>query len=146
MEIEELCRALRRMKVETGSLLCLDCGYEHGCTVHGCALIREAADNLEQLNDFERSQCAKLLARIGELEEKPRWRRPGEEMPTEHEIVLVIANGRIEEKITFIDLIDAMMMASWSKTEGWILEMFPETETGFEIRYWMPLPEPPARR
>ena len=139
MEIKKLCRALRRMKVETGSLPCLGCGYEHGCTVHGCALIREAADRLE-------ADCARrteLLARIGELEEKQRWRRPWEDMPPEDEMVLVIADGRIKENI---HLIDAVMMASWSKTEGWILEMFPKTETGFEIRYWMPLPELPARR
>ena len=120
MEIKKLCRALRRMKVETGSFACFGCGYEHSCGVRGCALIREAADRLE------------------ELEEKQRWRRPWEDMPPEDEIVLVIADGRIKENVA---LIDAVMMASWSKAEGWILEMFPETETGFEIRYWMPLPE-----
>ena len=139
MENEKLCRALRQMKVETGSLLCLGCGYEHGCTVHGCALIREAADRLEA--DYARR--TELLARIGELEEKQRWRRPWEDMPPEDEIVLVIADGKIAENITAID---AVTLASWSKTEGWILELFQETETGFEIRYWMPLPELPARR
>ena len=143
MEIKKLCRALRRMKVETGSFACFGCGYENSCRIRGCALIREAAERLEQLNDFERSQSAKLLARVSELEEGQRWRSPQEELPPEDEIVLVIADGRIKENI---DLIDAVMMASWSKVEGWILEMFPETETGFEIRYWMPLPELPAGR
>ena len=143
MKIEKLCRALRQMKVETGSFACFGCGYENSCGVRGCALIREAADRLEQLNDFECSQIVKLLARIGELEEKQRWRRPWEDMPPEDEMVLVIADGKIAETITAID---AVTLASWSKTEGWILEMFPETETGFEIRYWMPLPELPARR
>lgn len=142
MENEKLCRALRRMKVETGSLLCLGCGYEHGCTVHGCALIREAADKLEELNDFERSQIVKLLARISELEEGQRWRRPKEELPPENEMVLVIANGQIAENVKAVD---AVMLASWGKTEEWILELFPETETGFEIRYWMPLPEAPEQ-
>lgn len=143
MEIKKLCRALRRMKVETGSFACFGCGYENSCGIRGCALIREAADRLEQPNDFERSQSAKLLARIGELEEKQRWRRPWEDMPPEDELVLVIADGKIAENITAID---AVTLASWSREDGWILELFPETETGFEIRYWMPLPEAPARR
>lgn len=142
MEIKKLCRALRQMKVETGSFACFGCGYEHSCGIRGCALIREAADRLEQLNDFDRSQCAKLLARISELEEGQRWRRPKEELPPEDEMVLVIANGQIAENVKAVD---AVMLASWDKTEGWILELFPETETGFEIRYWMPLPEAPEQ-
>lgn len=142
MEIKKLCRALRRMKVETGSLLCLGCGYEHGCTVHGCALIREAADSLEQLNDFERSQSAKLLARVGELEERQRWRSPQEELPPEDEIAVVIANGQIAENVKAVD---AVMLASWAREDGWMLELYPETETGFEIRFWMPLPEAPEQ-
>ena len=38
----ELLAALRRLKVETGSLACLGCGYEHNCGIHGCAILREA--------------------------------------------------------------------------------------------------------
>lgn len=38
----ELITALERLKVETGSLACLGCGYEHSCSTHGCAIIREA--------------------------------------------------------------------------------------------------------
>ena len=38
----ELLAALRRLKVETGSLACLGCGYEHSCGIHGCAILREA--------------------------------------------------------------------------------------------------------
>lgn len=47
MERLELISALRRMKAETGSLVCLGCGYENSCSVKGCALIRAAADMLE---------------------------------------------------------------------------------------------------
>ena len=49
------------MKVQTGSLICLGCGYEHRCGIHGCALIAEAADQLESLNDFTNTQMAVLL-------------------------------------------------------------------------------------
>lgn len=49
MRREELLRALRRLGVETGSLACLGCGYEHNCSIHGCAVIRAAAAALEEL-------------------------------------------------------------------------------------------------
>ena len=44
----ELISALRRLKVETGSLVCLGCGYEHNCGVHGCAILRKTIAWLEQ--------------------------------------------------------------------------------------------------
>ena len=31
MKNEEIVRALRRLKVETGSLVCMGCGREHNC-------------------------------------------------------------------------------------------------------------------
>ncbi len=52
MKPETLVAELRRMKVQTGSLMCLGCGYEHSCGLHGCAIIREAADKIEKLNDL----------------------------------------------------------------------------------------------
>ena len=44
-----LIAALRRLKVQTGSIACLGCGYEHNCSVHGCHIMRVAAERLEQL-------------------------------------------------------------------------------------------------
>ena len=59
MTWEEQVKALRRLKVETGSLACFGCGHNHHCSVHGCAILREAADLLENdqkhigaLNDY----------------------------------------------------------------------------------------------
>ena len=48
MRDEELIAALRRLKVETGSLVCLGCGYEHGCGIHGYAILRKTIAWLEQ--------------------------------------------------------------------------------------------------
>lgn len=45
-ERRELARRMREMAVNTGGLNCLGCGYEHGCGVHGCAVLRRAADLL----------------------------------------------------------------------------------------------------
>ena len=41
MRDEDLLAALRRLKVQTGSLACLGCGREHNCGIHGCAILRE---------------------------------------------------------------------------------------------------------
>ena len=46
MNDRELIAALRRLKVQTGSLACLGCGHEHNCSTSGCAIIREAVDKL----------------------------------------------------------------------------------------------------
>ena len=50
MRDHELINALRRLKVETGSLACLGCGHEHNCGVSGCAVMREAADRIANMN------------------------------------------------------------------------------------------------
>ena len=46
MEDQKLVNAIRRLKVETGSLACMGCGHEHNCGVSGCAVMREAADRI----------------------------------------------------------------------------------------------------
>ena len=48
MQHKELTAQLRRMSVETGSLVCLGCGYEHNCGIHGCALLRQAVETIEK--------------------------------------------------------------------------------------------------
>ena len=47
-ERKDVIVALRRLRVQTGSLACLGCGYEQSCGIHGCAILRAAADLLEQ--------------------------------------------------------------------------------------------------
>ena len=48
MSDRELIASLRRLKVQTGSLACLGCGYEHNCGIHGCAILRKTIAWLEQ--------------------------------------------------------------------------------------------------
>ena len=50
MTKHELIAALKRLKVETGSLVCFGCGYEHNCGIHGCAILRAAVDALEAMD------------------------------------------------------------------------------------------------
>lgn len=50
MTKEDLLQALSRLKVETGSLACFGCGYEHNCSTQGCAIIRKAIRALDPDN------------------------------------------------------------------------------------------------
>lgn len=46
MKDKELIAALKHLKVETGSLACLGCGYADNCSTHGCAILRVAVDRI----------------------------------------------------------------------------------------------------
>ena len=76
MKTNELIAALRRMKVETGSLICFGCGHEHNCSTRGCALIREAADRLD-------------ASRAPTLTPPNEWVSVEERLPTDEHPVLV---------------------------------------------------------
>ena len=65
MDREELITALHRMSPETGSFCCLGCGYEHGCSTHGCAVINAAIAEIELLPAENRVLRA-LLACAGD--------------------------------------------------------------------------------
>lgn len=54
--IESLADALLRAKVQTGSLACLGCGYEHNCGIHGCALIGKAVEVLRAVAELSRDE------------------------------------------------------------------------------------------
>lgn len=56
MSDRELIPALRRLKVQTGSLACLGCGREHNCGIHGCAILREAIAFVEKKLAEDRSR------------------------------------------------------------------------------------------
>lgn len=57
MNKAELIKALKNLKVQTGSLACLGCGYEYSCSTKGCAIIREAIKALEELETPKPKQC-----------------------------------------------------------------------------------------
>lgn len=47
MDYQKTMRALKRLRVETGSLVCFGCGYEHNCSTQGCAILRNAVSHME---------------------------------------------------------------------------------------------------
>lgn len=77
MKNEEILTALRRLKVETGSLACMGCGHEHDCGIHGCRIAREAADLIEKLTDH----CARYAEEIAVLQEREKWVPVTERLP-----------------------------------------------------------------
>lgn len=50
-DLDELIRQLSQMKVQTGSLVCLGCGLEHNCGIHGCAVLRRAISAVRELEE-----------------------------------------------------------------------------------------------
>ena len=69
MKRAELIKALNRLKIETGSIVCLGCGHEHNCGTQGCALIRAAIEELEHAqrqSDLSRTRAAadEILSRL----------------------------------------------------------------------------------
>ena len=61
MTANELIKALRRLKVQTGSRACLGCGYEHNCGIHGCAILREA---IERVASFQKTFNENALMKL----------------------------------------------------------------------------------
>lgn len=47
MDYQKTMRALKRLRVETGSLACFGCGHEHNCSTQGCAILRNAVGLME---------------------------------------------------------------------------------------------------
>lgn len=115
MTNEETVRSLRHLKIQTGGIQCLGCGYEHDCSIHGCRIMREAADLIEQ-----------QAAGIEELREKvPEWIPVTEKIPPDQEEVLVLT--RSKNGVRNVD-------------KGyWAIDHFIHRGRA-EVTHWMPLP------
>lgn len=134
MKNEEIVRALRRLKVETGSLVCMGCGREHDCGILGCRIVREAAELIEKLTD----RCARYAEEIAVTQERTRWIPVTERLPeaTDGDYVLACVTW----KDTHIDYQNAVVMAFVSE-EGLVDVEMDCVLDG--VTHWMPLPEGP---
>ena len=122
MTDQELIKALGRVKVETDILACLGCGHEHNCWIHGCAIMRAAADRLDELS-----------------QRVPEWIPVTERLPDDDagDRCLVYADGQEG----YVRYCGAVLGVDYD----------PETKNFFYgslcitnlVRYWMPMPEPP---
>lgn len=86
MKNEEILKQLRRSMVQTGLLACLGCGYEHNCSVHGCRIMREAADLIEKLT----GRCARYAEEIAVLQGRQKWVPVTERLPENEKDVLIL--------------------------------------------------------
>lgn len=135
MKNEEIVRALRRLKVETGSLPCIGCGRGHRCGVHGCRIMREAAELIEKLTD----RCARYAEEIAVLQERQRWIPVEERLPEGDDAVLAVVSGKPMENIT---LIGSVQIAVYCAEAGWFITEFPGRDEP-TVTHWMPLPAAP---
>ena len=70
IDYEKTLEELKHMKVETGSFVCLGCGHEHNCSIHGCAILRDAVECIEELkrvlreSEAARAELGRRLAAV----------------------------------------------------------------------------------
>ena len=153
MTNEEIVKWLRSNKVETGSLLCLGCGYEHHCSVHGCAVMRAAADAMEnlqtenaalrrQIDNLTSAQAVVLkefeakLEELAEVKAERSWisvkdRLPERTMPPHDVLVCHDLNcGMYIDRAWY-----SHEKSKWRSAVGMNLK----------VTHWMPLPEKPEK-
>lgn len=94
-------------------------------------------EEVEDVNDFNKSQVKHLLKKLSEEQRKHRWIPVSERLPEEDDFVLVTVNG-IYNHITFSDAIELGELCS----DGtWFIDGYPDWNNP-NVVAWMPLPEP----
>lgn len=135
MRDTDLVNAIRRLKVETGSLACMGCGHEHNCGVSGCAIMREAADRIAN----QSTHIAALQQEIEKLRgQVPRWIPVEERLPENFRKVLCWG-----EYFRYGDF-NGMFVnyaLGYQNNGSWGGEV--ANGTNARALAWMPLPEPP---
>ena len=170
MERDEIVAGLRRQRVETGSIACLGCGWENSCGVHGCRILREAADLLE--NDESQTVALQrvLALRQAQLDcaaaSSAVLKKENEQMrDAAAQVTKLAAEAAVEREWISVEdrlpeddgdvlaivsgyptpnitLEDVLVVAAFCEGEGWYIEEYRDWDNPI-ITYWMPLPEPP---
>ena len=152
MDFSTTLNALRKLRVETGSLACLGCGYEHNCSTHGCAILRNAIEHMEAaLSNYdslsalvdrletelksEILSAAELRARLAN-----EWVSVEERLPTDERPVLVFV-GYAD---TMTGFITTSSYFCFDVNPHWQWDGLVRDEQ--RTLFWMPLPAPPDRR
>lgn len=158
MRDQELVNAIRRLKVETGSLACMGCGHEHNCGVSGCAVMREAADRIanqsthiaalqheiEKLrgqNEQLREAAALVTKESAELLER-RWIPVTERLPeTQGWYHVAIRDEKTKKIAVALDLYAVETAKNFGHEIGFCKDG--RWDGREKVIAWMPLPEPP---
>ena len=151
MKDKDLVNAIRRLKVETGSLACMGCGHARNCGVSGCAIMREAArrianqrthiaalqqeiEKLRGQNEQLREAAALVTKESAELLER-RW------IPVEERLPEVWRNDETAELVNYMIYSPdfGVDIGNYhAKAKKWLCMALPCTVT-----HWMPLPSGP---
>lgn len=76
MDYQKTVQALKRLRVETGSLACFGCGHEHNCSTQGCAILRNAVAHMEAALEratFTPPNEPLTLEQLLEMDGEPVW-------------------------------------------------------------------------
>lgn len=160
-EQRELARRMREMAVNTGGLDCLGCGYEHSCGVHGCAVLKRAADLIEN----QQHEIAALMQANEALRQQQQWISVTERLPVAEDkygwvncIVTVLESRFPTSSYDYIDapesreiVLPAMFDCAqkiWHVGEtavNALMDIEDSPLNGWYVTHWMPLPESPAK-
>ena len=158
MDYEKTLEELKHMKVETGSFVCLGCGHEHNCSIHGCAILRDAVECIEELkrvlqeSEAARAELGRRLAAAQKM---------NAELTEAQAVMVKEFEAKLEElaqvkaERSWISVKDRLpedkqrvlvrcktvgTTAGWRLWGEWMTDL---GDGGSEVAYWMPLPEPP---
>ena len=151
MKDKDLVNAIRRLKVETGSLACMGCGHARNCGVSGCAIMREAAGRIAN----QRTHIAALQQEIEKLRGQNEQLREAAALVTKESAELLERRWiPVEERLPE-DRSDVLVVAYWHERWGaymgwcaperaeWSVHVGIGDRSDVAVVYWMPLPAPP---
>lgn len=167
MDYEKTLEELKHMKVETGSFVCLGCGYEHNCSIHGCAILRDAVVCIEELkrvlqeSEAARAELGRRLAAAQKMNAEltdaqavmvREFEAKLEELErVKAERSWISVKDRLPERtvpphdvLVYHDLGCGMFVdRAWYSYEKrrWISVLGMK----LKVTHWMPLPEPPEK-
>lgn len=146
MDYEKTLEELKHMKVETGSFVCLGCGYEHNCSIHGCAILRDAVACIDKLkrvlqeSEAARADLGKLLTsarqELAEVKAERSWISVKDRLP---ELTMPPHDVLVYHDLNCGMFIDRAWYSheknKWRSAVGMNLN----------VTHWMPLPAPPEK-
>lgn len=156
MKRDEIVAALRWLRPESGDFACEGCGWENSCGVHGCRIMREAADMLEN-DESQAIALQRVLAlRQAQLDcaaaSSAVLKKENEQMRDAAALVTKLAGDAAVER-EWIPVTERLpepgvdVLAAYrdrhinmgTAGDDWLEE---DIEYCY-ITHWMPLPEPP---
>ena len=162
MDYQKTMQALKRLRVETGSLACFGCGHEHNCSTQGCAILRNAVGHMEAaLANYDHlSALTKQQAEDIQALEHATLTPPNEWVSVEERLPEDEARQYIEDDLDGIGYLYPCLLTYKSPNterihvvrfyydiiQKWFVDNGEELCEKGRCIAWMPLPAPYDRR